>query len=347
MADDAMDVEAPHASFGMDVETISPDPPPFDHNFVQNARKLVVAFLREHRAEEVVPESSRVVVIDASVKLSHAIRALLDNGIRAAPLVDIQSLKFVGMLTVSDIIDCLRHFYYSSPDRNVTRGLEEHTVASWRAISQSSDVQTGFRFADAESSLFDACRMLRDHRIHRLPIIYDRNLLLCTLEHWRILQFVHRHLGGHDGPYQPPAVNLFDLSLAQLGIGTYSDIITVRHSDTLLHVLETMSDRQLSAVPVVDDAMRLINVYSRTDITVLGRLGAGAINLDQPVSETLISVRSPEFSVDTIRRSDTLRVIFERFENSRKHRLYAVNEHRAVEGVISLSDLLAYFLEGF
>jgi 5'-AMP-activated protein kinase, regulatory gamma subunit len=347
MADDAMDVEAPHASFGMDVETGAPDPPPFDPNYLQNARKMVVAFLREHRAEEVVPESSRVVVIDASVLLCHAFRALLDNGIRAAPVVDVQSLKFIGMLTVSDIIDCLRHFYYNSPDRNVTRGMEDHTIASWRAISQSPDVRAGFRYTDAEASLFDACRMLRDHRIHRLPILYERNLLLCTLEHWRILQFVHRHLGGHESSYQPPAVNLFNLTLAQLGIGTYANIVTVRHSDTLLHVLETMSERQLSAVPVVDDSMRLINVYSRTDITVLGRLGAGAINLDQAVSEALVPVRAPDFSVDTIRRSDSLRVIFERFECSRKHRLYAVSEHGTVEGVISLSDLLEYFLEGF
>jgi 5'-AMP-activated protein kinase, regulatory gamma subunit len=98
---------------------------------------------------------------------------------------------------------------------------------------------------------------------------------------------------------------------------------------------------------VVDDSMRLINVYSRTDITVLGRLGAGAINLDQAVSEALVPVRAPDFSVDTIRRSDSLRVIFERFECSRKHRLYAVSEHGTVEGVISLSDLLEYFLEGF
>jgi 5'-AMP-activated protein kinase, regulatory gamma subunit len=121
-------------------------------------------------------------------------------------------------------------------------------------------------------------------------------------------------------------------------------MITVRETDSLLHVLETMLSHNLSAVPVVDASGRPTNVYSRTDITVLARAGAAAVNLEQTVTDALAPVREPGFAVITCRRSDSLRVIFERFESTRKHRLYAVSDDGAVEGVLSLSDLLAYFL---
>lgn len=346
MADDAMDVEAPQGSFGMDVEVSASDQSSISPESVQNARRVVVSFLKEHKAEEVVPSNSRVVVIDSSVRLRHAFRSLLDNGIRAAPVVDVQTLKFVGMLTVSDVIDCLRHFYYNTPDRNVSRGLEEHTIASWRSMSGTTDFTADFRYADAEGSLYDACRILRDHHIHRLPIVSNRNLLLCTLEHWRVLRFVHEHLTGQEPSQSALAIDLLNMTLAQLGIGTYRDIVTVRLSDSLLHALETMAEQNLSAVPVVDESMSLCNVYSRTDVTVLSRLDSGDINLDQPLSEALAPIRTPDFCVHTCRRSDPLGVVFERFERTRKHRLYAVSDHGVVEGVISLSDLLAYFLQG-
>lgn len=346
MVDDAMDVEAPHSSFGMDLEPSAVDTAPINHAAIAEARRVVVSFLRDHQTEEVVPDNSRVVILDSSLPLCHAFRALLENGIRAAPVVDVHTYNFTGMFTVSDVIDCLRHFYYNQPEHNIMRGLDEYTLASWRSISESPDVHAGFRYADAESSLFDACRMLRDHRIHRLPILSNKNLLLCTLEHWRVLQFVHEHLGGYDVHRAPPATDLFNLTLSQLRIGTYSGIVTVRQTDSLLHVLETLHTRHLSAVPVVDESLTLSNVYSRTDITVLGKNTAN-INLDQSVMEALSLVRAHDFRVHTCRRSDTLRYIFEWFESTRKHRLYVVSERGFIEGVLSLSDLLAYFLEGF
>lgn len=439
-----MDVEAAVPAFGMDVDVgqggaagggtgaggggneADRELPPPDAEAVAEARRTVVAFLEDHRAEEVVPNDSRVVVIDSDVRLCHAFKALLDNSIRAAPIVQSGTANFFGMFTVSDISACLRHFYYENPNRNVEHGLESHTVASWRAISESSDA--GFRFVDAEASLFEACRLLRDLRTHRLPIVATKNsLLLCTLEHRRVLRFVHQHLAGHDrsaadavvggnaaaaaavaaaasaaaaaaaaqgqnqgtvnqaisapdaslhppaslqqqaphmpipvspvipqGPaglqpnaVDPPAADLFNLTLAQLRIGTYGSMITVRETDTLLHVLETMDRHRLSAVPVVDESMNLRNVYSRTDVTHLKRNEAQPIDLDQTIQEALVPIRGPHYVVHTCRRSDTLRTAFERFESTRKHRLYAVNEQGHVEGVLSLSDLLEYFLEGF
>lgn len=44
------------------------------------ARRAVHAFLMERKAEDIVPSNSRVVIVDANVRLRLAFRALLENG---------------------------------------------------------------------------------------------------------------------------------------------------------------------------------------------------------------------------------------------------------------------------
>lgn len=80
--EDAMDVEGVPSAFGMEVEggmqPAAMQQPP--DNVVGDARHVVVAFLGDHRADEVVPVNSRVVVIDSAIRLRQAFRALLENG---------------------------------------------------------------------------------------------------------------------------------------------------------------------------------------------------------------------------------------------------------------------------
>lgn len=72
--EDAMDVEAAC----MEVEQSAPTEVACEA--VQLARRVVTSFLRGHRAEDIVPANSRVVIVDGAVSLRHALRALLDNG---------------------------------------------------------------------------------------------------------------------------------------------------------------------------------------------------------------------------------------------------------------------------
>lgn len=82
--DDAMDVEASQGpTYGMDVEGVvmplGPVPAAASDS-IRDARNVVATFLRDHRAEDIVPVNSRVVVIDSAVRLRQAFKALLENG---------------------------------------------------------------------------------------------------------------------------------------------------------------------------------------------------------------------------------------------------------------------------
>lgn len=108
--DDAMDVESATHGLYMDVERHpppqnpplspsaapihrpSPDtqrnpsasfdatPPQEFSQAVSLARRAVVAFLKESAAEDIIPEASRVALIDCTLTLKQAFRALVENG---------------------------------------------------------------------------------------------------------------------------------------------------------------------------------------------------------------------------------------------------------------------------
>lgn len=396
--DDAMDVESATQGLYMDVEQQSPLPPtpvpqpdsvastvppqvrdddtpsppedaisPQVAESILVARRVVVAFLRERKAEHIVPDNSRVVIVDGNLRLKQAFRALLENGVRAAPVIDTSTHEFCGMLSVSDILDSLLHLYYSrqteDPLHDLSQGLADYTVNTWlqqqrqRHPSDTPHSLPQFRFADADAPLFDAVRLMRDGRMLHLPILSRGRTLLHTLEHWRVLRFLHRHFSsstasaaastGPSASDPQHATRLFNLTLSQLNVGTYSGLITIPASISLLGCLQTLQRHSLSALPVVDERNQLVEVYSRADVAMLCGGGCDGNMLQRTVAEVLRGVRGGvPFSGVTCRRADMLGTVFERFERTGVQRSYIIGE-AGLEGVVSLSDLLRYFLHGF
>lgn len=321
--------------------------PPDPAGIIEEARRGVANFLVDHRADEVVPESSCVLVLDGAVTLGSALHALHEHKARAAPVADARAARYIALFTVTDVIQALLHFRYV----DVAQAFAGVTLRQWADIAGAA---AAFVCTDADSNLLRACVQLRDRRVHRLPIVAGGRTVLGTLEHWRVLRFVHAHMagsavvgagagvGGDDGRSDA----LFAMTLAELNIGTFGQLVTVSESAKLVDVLEVLVDRNLSAVPVVDMSGNLRSVYARTDITALARASVTNATLEMNVMHALSAAHGRPFRVATCRRSDTLRTVFEEFERTRKHRLYAVDDSGKLIGVLSLSDVLAYFLNG-
>ncbi|CAN0510506.1 unnamed protein product, partial [Ectocarpus sp. 12 AP-2014] len=52
----------------------------------------------------------KVVVFDSSIPVQLAFYALVEHDMQAAPLWDSRERRFVGLMTVTDFIDILRHY---------------------------------------------------------------------------------------------------------------------------------------------------------------------------------------------------------------------------------------------
>lgn len=127
------------------------------------ARRVYTDFLKAITCYDMMPTSVKIVVFDTQLGVKKAFYALVQNGIRSAPLWDSKRQQFVGMLTITggrglgspqaqswklwaagrsshraaprrwlplDFINILRQYYVSPL---VAMGeLEEHRIQTWR-----------------------------------------------------------------------------------------------------------------------------------------------------------------------------------------------------------------------
>jgi 5'-AMP-activated protein kinase, regulatory gamma subunit len=270
--------------------------------------------------------------------------ALLD--MQAAPLWDPTFCQFVGLLTVTDFIDILRHYRRTNADVSTlaTRSIADilnDPIIKETVLSR----QEGFCGADSSTTLKHACRQLHECNLDFLPILMPEDMrVLACITYTNILE----HLVTHFREQR----RLFDDTIHDLRIGTYhGDLIKVAPQQTLAEALELMHQHRLSALPVVEQATeKIVGVYSRSDITFLTRAtdAEDAVsNLDMTLGDVLGQQRTDVTTPDalhTCKMGDTLQSIFEYFAQIRFNRLFVTDAEEHVVGVVSARDLVAYFL---
>ncbi|KAJ0401092.1 hypothetical protein P43SY_005697 [Pythium insidiosum] len=79
---------------------------------------------------------------------------------------------------------------------------------------------------------------------------------------------------------------LFDQPIFDLGVGVYSNLITVPEEMPLIRVLHTLVERRVSAVPIVDSSGVVVNIYCVSNVTELVK-DRSLTQLDMPVGEIL------------------------------------------------------------
>ena len=275
----------------------------------------------------------------------------------AAPIWDPVLCQFVGLLTVTDFIDILRHYRRTQTDsstlssRSIGDILQDpsiNTITRLRPDGTSSPAphHKAFLSADASTTLKQACLLLNRNSLDFLPIIMPQDMrVLAIVTYTNILE----HLVTHFREQR----RLFDDTIYDLGIGTYRDkLISASPSQTLAEALDLLQQHALSALPVVDPAtQKLVGVYAKSDITFLAPASDAQdaiANLDLTLENILAQRRTDVTTPDALHTctvGHTLQSIFEYFAQLRFNRLYVVDENERLVGVVSARDLVAYFLD--
>ncbi|KAH0629166.1 hypothetical protein JD844_011029 [Phrynosoma platyrhinos] len=303
---------------------------------------IYTCFMKSHRCYDLIPTSSKLVVFDTSLQVKKAFFALVTNGVRAAPLWDSKTQSFVGMLTITDFINILHRYYKSA----MVKVYLQDSFKPLVCISPSA-------------SLYDAVTSLIRNKIHRLPVIDpDSGNTLYILTHKRILKFLKLFIAEFPKP------EFMSRTLEELKIGTYENIAMV-HTDTPIYVaLGIFVQHRVSALPVVDESGRVVDIYSKFDvissyteekeeeidirvriasqIPEVQNLAAEKTynNLDVTVTKAL-QHRSHYFEgVLKCYKHETLETIINRLVEAEVHRLVVVDENDVVKGIVSLSDIL-------
>ncbi|KAK9500070.1 hypothetical protein O3M35_001408 [Rhynocoris fuscipes] len=223
----------------------------------EDESQIYVKFFKFHRCYGLIPTSAKLVVFDTQLLVKKAFFALVYNGVRAAPLWDSNQHKFVGMLTITDFIKILQMHY--STGSMVVDQMEEHKLDTWRTVlkGQVPDLLS----IGPDASLYDAIKTLIHNHIHRLPVIDpETDNVLYILTHKRILRFLFLYINDLPRP------SFMNKSLAELRIGTFENIETATEDTTIITALNKFIDRRVSALPIVDDEGRLVDIFAKFDV---------------------------------------------------------------------------------
>ncbi|XP_044730606.1 uncharacterized protein LOC123293765 isoform X2 [Chrysoperla carnea] len=300
----------------------------------EDESQIFVKFFKFHKCYDLIPTSAKLVVFDTQLLVKKAFFALVYNGVRAAPLWDSVQQQFIGMLTITDFIKILQ-MYYTSPDVTMDE-LEEHKLDTWRKVLKDTDMPLVSIGPDA--SLFDAIRTLIHNRIHRLPVIDpETGNVLYILTHKRILRFLFLYIN------ELPKPSYMNKSLREVRIGTYDNIETASEDTSLILALKKFVERRVSALPIIDNEGKLVDIYAKFDVI---NLAAEKTYNDLDVSLKKANEHRNEWfeGVHKCKLDETLFAIMERIVRAEVHRLVVVDDDDKVIGIISLSDLLLYLV---
>ncbi|KAL7421896.1 AMP-activated serine/threonine-protein kinase regulatory subunit [Cryptotrichosporon argae] len=313
------------------------------------------AFLRERSSYDVFPVSFRLIVLDIQLKVKKALDVMFLYGVVSAPLWNTTDAKFAGMFTVQDVIHLIQYYYHTSSWEGAAADVEQFRLQSLRDIERELHVPPPPLLAiHPLRPLFDACKNLIQTHARRLPLIdkdtqTNGDVVISVLTQYRVLKFI--------------ATNCRDITqyltsgVRELGIGTYIrprdgqpfyPIATATLHTTVFDVVHMFSELGISAVPIVDDDGKVVNLYETVDVITLVRLGAYQ-SLDFTIAQAL-KQRQPDFSgVVTCSPTDSVGAIFSLIKIRRVHRLVVVEGRDSdspgrLVGVIGLSDIMRHLI---
>ncbi|ADV20385.1 nuclear protein SNF4 [Cryptococcus gattii E566] len=327
-------------------------PRPLTHD---EALEALRAFLKERSSYDVFPVSFRLIVLDTQLKVKKALDVMLLYGVVSAPLWNTSSAQFAGMFTVQDVIHLIQYYYHTSSWEGATADVEQFRLQSIRDIEKVLHVPPPpLLYVHPLRPLYDACRYLIRTHARRLPLIdkdpqTNGEVVISVLTQYRVLKFI--------------AMNCRDItqyltaSVQELGIGTYVSpnpdpsntnkfwpIAAATMKTTVFDVVHMFSEQGISAVPIVDDQGKVLNLYETVDVITLVRNGAYT-SLDLTIAQAL-KQRAVDFAgVVTCSPKDSLSAIFSLIKIRRVHRLVVVagqddGQPGRLVGVISLSDIM-------
>lgn len=302
-------------------------------------RHLISEFLENITCYDAMPLSGKMVVLDTNLTVKAAFQALVENDIKSAPLWDSGIYDYVGMITVTDFIDVLRNFYTHAETKGTHR-IDQTPIKAWREII-AQERPPSLIHLKPDESIFKAGKMLLKFQIHRLPVIdrEEQNTILYILTHTRIIKFLMANIP------QKPA--MLSEPIGKLGLGTSKHVVSAKESTPLISVLNMLSERKISAVPVVDEHDRLVEIYSKTDVAALAMQPALHEQFKKPIKE-IIKIETEQAGHErrlcTCTFSSTLEQVLDELFVNRVRRAVILDNQRHVKGIISMSDILKFFL---
>ncbi|KHN87224.1 5'-AMP-activated protein kinase subunit gamma-2 [Toxocara canis] len=306
---------------------------------------------------EAMPTSSKMVVFDTNLQLRKAFNGLIYQNTRHVLLSDPDyDGTIVGILSVTDFIRVLLRLYKNR--KGADEDVDDKNELTMEELNQSDSsifanddigklaIKEYRELIQHEGKLMDLVSINADERVSRFQflIIIKNHAKNSALEHGQALEwsgnFIHRILINVTLELLV-YLTVFPWDLIQQhGMMVFPDTPLVDCLDILLH-------KGVSGLPVVErNTYKVVDMYSRFD--AIGIALEDKINqLDVTVEQALAfknSFRQQKDRVVSVYDSDSLWTALTVLVERNVHRLCAIRKSGAIEGLISLSDVINFMV---
>jgi len=298
------------------------------HNTHHSNDDDIQKFFKDFKCYDIIHPNTKLVVLDTGVTLKKALHAMMEQGVRACPLWNSEKNSYVGMMTITDFIRILQK-NYKGPDVPM-EAFEKTTLNEWQKTIHSNKE---FIHLTVDAGLTDACRILILNKIRRLPVIEPKTgNILSILNQKYLLKFL----------YNIPNVTTLTFlknSIEEAGLGTYDNIAVASKDTKVIEILNRFLGERITALPIVDEDNRLINIYSKFDVFNLESFADLEVSVESATKFRMYFDR-----VYTCQGSDSVLDVMEKLVSANVNRLVIVDHDDRVKGIVTVSDMIDFLV---
>ncbi|KAJ1679886.1 AMP-activated serine/threonine-protein kinase regulatory subunit [Spiromyces aspiralis] len=303
--------------------------------------KSATSFLKEHTAYDMIPVSSRLIVLDTKLLVTKALSVLLQNGIDSTPMWDSETSAYAGMLTTTDLVNLIQYYYANFSLADALDNLNEIQLDNYQGLlKRYKSRDTNTLCANPLETLYDISKRILYTDYSALALVDEdkdtgAQVVVSMLSIYQILNFMAMNFSEKK---QMKRYSLYDLN-----IGTYGNLVTATLSTSVIDIVNLFVENNISVVPILNEEGAVINAFAESDIMHLIREGYLA-ELDMPVSQAIANRPDDYPGVHTCKSTDTLFSVLGILRKTRLRRLIVVDDNTFPQGVITLSDVLRAFI---
>lgn len=286
-----------------------------------------------------LPTPGAILVIEHDVTPLDAFKAILERNVLSAPVRG-RDGTYIGFLELRDFVS-FSVFLVDRFDFKSYGDIIEHGIKMFNEPLDGISVsylarRNPIRFCQETDSLLEVAQQLAKPDVHRVPILDSHGHIVSIISQSSIVAFLQAHKDRIEG----------DLDEA---VGTHGSapVLTVRDTTTAYDVFKLMDVKHRTAVAVTDSQGYLLGCTSGSDLKLFAQ-NPRASSLKLPIQEFLSDVRASQNDIRSptivVGPQDTLAYVLAKFAATRVHRLFVVDANHRAQRVLSISDVIRWFL---
>lgn len=274
-------------------------------------------------------QKQELVTVKSDADLSETFDIMIKKRIHSAPVIDPKTHQYVGILDMKDFV---AYILWLFGDKNKTslENMAETTTDIMNLWKKNPFV------AILDSSpVWEALDYICKSRAHNIPVVDSKSKVSVSamLSQSTLISWISQQSSSVLEPINVPIEKL---------LSSAKKLITVKHTDKMLSVYQTLYDNDIYGCAVVDGEGKLVGNISVTDLQF--SVNDNIDYLMNPSSKMLEHFTS-RYKPIVCTAKDMLPKVLETVAIHGIHRIYVVDEHNKPLQVLTLTDMVQFIWE--